>query len=295
MKRATLEAINEARRAGRAVVRAVDLASGEERLLDPSSATAPRSVAPPPKRPAPTEAHRSRSKAATGFSRSTTLRSICVSSARFTSRNCSRSMAALAEYGVRVVDPRAAFATAERFPGVALSHDWPDEALRKIAARDSQRARRTDARSQGRRSRADRGIAFELFLHRRVGIEENPCGPAGAAQGAWIFGRRTGAHSRAGGPCDRGAFAGRNRHLDPGGNDVDGCARTAIGSVSPPARQPTRGISAPISSCDCGTRSPRLIISSAVTTPSLFLSSRANNFSSGAAYSCSVSLPYGSY
>ena len=38
-------------------------------------------------------------------------------------------MAALAGYEVIVVDPRRAFATPERFPGVALRHDWPDEAL----------------------------------------------------------------------------------------------------------------------------------------------------------------------
>ena len=38
-------------------------------------------------------------------------------------------MARLADYAVRIIDPRAAFATAERFPGVKLSHDWPDEAL----------------------------------------------------------------------------------------------------------------------------------------------------------------------
>ena len=40
-------------------------------------------------------------------------------------------IAALAGYGVRIVDPRTAFATAERFPGVALSHDWADDALAK--------------------------------------------------------------------------------------------------------------------------------------------------------------------
>ena len=40
-------------------------------------------------------------------------------------------MAALADYAVRVVDPRTSFASAERFPGVTLSHDWPDEALAK--------------------------------------------------------------------------------------------------------------------------------------------------------------------
>lgn len=41
-------------------------------------------------------------------------------------------MAALAGYEVIVVDPRRAFATAERFPGVTLRHDWPDEALDAI-------------------------------------------------------------------------------------------------------------------------------------------------------------------
>jgi xanthine dehydrogenase accessory factor len=38
-------------------------------------------------------------------------------------------MAALAGYAVTVVDPRSAFATEARFPGVDISHDWPDEAL----------------------------------------------------------------------------------------------------------------------------------------------------------------------
>jgi len=38
-------------------------------------------------------------------------------------------MAALAGYDVTVIDPRGAFATEARFPGMSLSHDWPDEAL----------------------------------------------------------------------------------------------------------------------------------------------------------------------
>jgi len=38
-------------------------------------------------------------------------------------------MAALAGYGVTVVDPRRAFATDERFPAIALNGEWPDEAL----------------------------------------------------------------------------------------------------------------------------------------------------------------------
>ena len=38
-------------------------------------------------------------------------------------------MATLAGYGVSVIDPRRSFATDARFPGLALSHDWPDEAM----------------------------------------------------------------------------------------------------------------------------------------------------------------------
>lgn len=38
-------------------------------------------------------------------------------------------IAAISGYGITIVDPRQAFATESRFPGVALSDDWPDEAL----------------------------------------------------------------------------------------------------------------------------------------------------------------------
>ncbi len=38
-------------------------------------------------------------------------------------------MAARMGYGVVVADPRRAFATDERFPGVTVSTDWPDEAM----------------------------------------------------------------------------------------------------------------------------------------------------------------------
>jgi len=41
-------------------------------------------------------------------------------------------ISALAGYGVTVIDPRSAFATGERFPGVTLSTDWPDEALARL-------------------------------------------------------------------------------------------------------------------------------------------------------------------
>ena len=38
-------------------------------------------------------------------------------------------MAAQLGFGVTVVDPRRSFATDERFPDVAISTDWPDEAM----------------------------------------------------------------------------------------------------------------------------------------------------------------------
>jgi xanthine dehydrogenase accessory factor len=43
------------------------------------------------------------------------------------------ALAAPLGLAVLVVDPRRSFAAAERFPGVALRHDWPDEALEALA------------------------------------------------------------------------------------------------------------------------------------------------------------------
>ncbi len=42
-------------------------------------------------------------------------------------------IAARTGLAVHVVDPRGAFATSERFPGVSVSQDWPDEALDALA------------------------------------------------------------------------------------------------------------------------------------------------------------------
>lgn len=41
-------------------------------------------------------------------------------------------MATLAGYEVTIIDPRAAFANEERFPGIALNLAWPDEALESL-------------------------------------------------------------------------------------------------------------------------------------------------------------------
>ncbi|PPR11875.1 MAG: putative xanthine dehydrogenase subunit A [Alphaproteobacteria bacterium MarineAlpha11_Bin1] len=41
-------------------------------------------------------------------------------------------MASLAGYDVTVIDPRASFATDDRFPGIQLNGEWPDDALREL-------------------------------------------------------------------------------------------------------------------------------------------------------------------
>ncbi|MFC1664341.1 XdhC family protein [Pseudomonadota bacterium] len=42
-------------------------------------------------------------------------------------------MAALAGYNVTVIDPRGAFATSDRFPGIEINTNWPDKAIRELA------------------------------------------------------------------------------------------------------------------------------------------------------------------
>ena len=45
-------------------------------------------------------------------------------------------IAAAVGYEVAIVDPRGAFATEDRFPGLEISNEWPDEALRKLGLDD---------------------------------------------------------------------------------------------------------------------------------------------------------------
>lgn len=42
-------------------------------------------------------------------------------------------MAAMTGYAVTVIDPRRAFATEDRFPGLTVLTDWPDEAMTQLA------------------------------------------------------------------------------------------------------------------------------------------------------------------
>ncbi len=130
MKRETLQALNEARRAGRAIVRATDLSSERGKLVDPATDKSLLGLAA-------ADAARADTSASVEIEgRSWFLEiynpplDLVIVGAVHIAQPLSQ-MAALTGYGVRVIDPRTAFATAERFPGVALSHDWADEALAK--------------------------------------------------------------------------------------------------------------------------------------------------------------------
>jgi xanthine dehydrogenase accessory factor len=130
MKRDTLRALNAARRDGRVVVRAVALDNCDERLIpvpDDSSALAAEATRA-------ARADQSTSVDVAGRTWFLTVYNPPLDLAIVGAVHIAQplaTMAALAGYRVRVIDPRSAFATAERFPGVEISPDWPDDALTK--------------------------------------------------------------------------------------------------------------------------------------------------------------------
>ena len=127
MKRAVLERLVQT--CDRALVRALDRATGEEKLVDPFEDASPLGLA------ARTAARADQSGEAEIEGRTWFLEvhnpalDLALVGAVHIAQPLA-AMAALAGYGVRVIDPRAAFATEARFPGVDLVQAWPDEALK---------------------------------------------------------------------------------------------------------------------------------------------------------------------
>jgi len=128
LNRETLARINEARRGGRAIVRATNLATGEDRLIDPENG-----------RTALGEAAAGAARADTsgpvqieGQSWFLTVFNPPLDLAVIGAVHVAQSLATMAiltGFEVRIIDPRTAFATTARFPGIKLSHEWADEAL----------------------------------------------------------------------------------------------------------------------------------------------------------------------
>jgi len=130
LKSETLAAINAARRAGRAIVRATNLTSGEDRLIDPASDNSPLGEA------AAGAARADLSGPAQIQGENWFLAvfnpplDLAIIGAVHVAQPLA-SMAALAGFGVRIIDPRTAFASEARFPGIRLCHEWADEAFIK--------------------------------------------------------------------------------------------------------------------------------------------------------------------
>lgn len=136
MKAGTLQAILAARSAKRPFVVATWLATGEQRAWSPDGETPEVSPTLVDAAADALRADRSRTLEVDGQrvfvqAFNPPLRLVVVGAVHITQALV--HMAALLGYEVTVVDPRRSFATAERFPGVQLSDEWPDDALEALA------------------------------------------------------------------------------------------------------------------------------------------------------------------
>jgi xanthine dehydrogenase accessory factor len=131
-----VERLCVARRARRGIVRVVDLASTAEEVWEPSASS--HSLTDDESLRAVAEAvRRERSELLVLPGRrlfvhvlAAPLRLAVVGAVHLT--QALADLAKLAGIDVVVIDPRTAFASAERFPGVTLVHDWPDVALERL-------------------------------------------------------------------------------------------------------------------------------------------------------------------
>lgn len=137
MKRAIFDALQAARAAKRPVVLATALESGAQALIDSDATEGDL---------APTEAIRAAARRALRDDKSHTieteagpvflqafnppLRMLVVGAVHIA--QALAPIAVAAGYEVTLIDPRRSFATAARFPGVTLTHDWPDEAMERL-------------------------------------------------------------------------------------------------------------------------------------------------------------------
>lgn len=128
MKRAVLEALLEARTKRQAVALVTHIRNGEQRIVSRSTA------AGDPLGPALEEAFRFDQSAMHGDYfvniHNPPLRLVIIGAVHIAQAVI--PMAQQAGYDVIVVDPRGAFATGARFPGIALHAEWPDEVLPQI-------------------------------------------------------------------------------------------------------------------------------------------------------------------
>jgi xanthine dehydrogenase accessory factor len=134
MKRELLDALNEKRAAGKPVAVATLLNSGDQWLIDSSSDGGATKKIADVVRSAIAE-DRSQLIQLDGSElfvqvHNPPLRMVIVGAVHIA--QSLSLMAVETGYNVTVIDPRGAFATAERFPNIEVSKEWPDEALESL-------------------------------------------------------------------------------------------------------------------------------------------------------------------
>ena len=135
MDRILIDRLAAARKEHRPVVVATDLASGEKTWIEGGSAAGPVRVDETVLAAADAARRDDRSRMIeTGDGRhlflhvfNPPLRLLVVGAVHIAQSLA--PIASLAGYAVTVIDPRGSFATSDRFPDVAMTDDWPDEAL----------------------------------------------------------------------------------------------------------------------------------------------------------------------
>ena len=135
MDRILIDRLAAARKEHRPVVVATDLASGEKTWIEGGSAAGPVRVDETVLAAADAARRDDRSRTIeTGDGRrlflhvfNPPLRLLVVGAVHIAQSLA--PIASLAGYAVTVIDPRGSFATSDRFPDVAMTDDWPDEAL----------------------------------------------------------------------------------------------------------------------------------------------------------------------
>jgi xanthine dehydrogenase accessory factor len=130
MRSDQLAAVNAARRARRAVILATDLVSGEAQVILEGQ------VADDPLRPAVDQAFRSGKSGTVEVAGRKLFLNVQVPSPQIVvigAVHISQALAVMAPvagFALRIIDPRTAFATPERFEGVDLVADWPEDVLK---------------------------------------------------------------------------------------------------------------------------------------------------------------------
>jgi xanthine dehydrogenase accessory factor len=129
MKLDILTALNSERAARRAAIVVTDVASGEQRLVKAADATAD------PLKAVLAERLRSGKSGMVDTAEGRVFLTVYVPAAQLVAigavhiSQALAPIAKLAGYDVTIVDPRTAFASAERFPDVKVIAEWPDKAL----------------------------------------------------------------------------------------------------------------------------------------------------------------------